>query len=646
MKKIALTLFILLSCLLISAQHTIRDTIQLSDVSVKGTYTAPKVAPFSFTNMEKADITLKSQNSEPAILFSTSPSVSFYSDNGTGFGYIYYRLRGIDQTRINVTLNGVPMNEPEDQGVYFNNYPDFLNSVSDVQIIRGAGLTKSGVSSYGGSISFDSYQFADKFSGEVSTVYGSYNTFQLSAGVNSKNFFIKASSIQTDGYKYNSGNKSQSAFYGLKLGNWKFYGFVGNARNQMAWMGESLDSIRKNPRFNTQNSAETDHFYQIHNQAHYNKGNFSFILYDTYLDGWYDTDNAHYRASGIGRLNVLSNWLGSTMNYNFHGDHTNFNLGVNGYEYFRTHYGYTDLIRDYKNTGYICETSPYAKGELIFGDNKKFILFGDIQYRYNLFIYHGDQTMLPKTYNFWNWSGGATLRVTDKSVVYYGIGKTHREPTRTDLFNGNDNFILADENYVKPEVVFDHEIGYKYLDEWCTFKGNFYYMDFKDEIVLNGKMGPNSILLHQNVDNSYRSGIELDFRYRWFNGFEVKTNENFSINQIRDQNVIFQPILTPNVIINVDGIYNYKKLGYVGLNIRYNGSSYIDLANTKEYKLPNFTLFSAYAGIHLKGIDLRVNANNLFNSLILSNGIIGFDGTPKYWVMGNRNAMVSLKYTF
>jgi len=165
MKKIFLIIIASLSISLNAQYYTLTtDTFKLAEVTVKGAYTAPRIAPFSFTNIEKQNISLKAQNSEPAVLLSSTPSVTFYSDNGIGLGYIYYRLRGIDQSRINVTLNGVPMNEPEDQGIYFNNYPDFLNSVSNVQIIRGAGLSKSGVSSYGGSINFESLDFADKFS--------------------------------------------------------------------------------------------------------------------------------------------------------------------------------------------------------------------------------------------------------------------------------------------------------------------------------------------------------------------------------------------------------------------------------------------------------------------------------------------------
>jgi iron complex outermembrane receptor protein len=636
----AVILFLLVS--LSAYSQSLSDTLQLREVTVSGTYTAPKIAPFSFSNLEKADISLKAQSSEPAVLLSSTPSVTFYSDNGTGLGYIYYRLRGIDQTRINVTLNGVPMNEPEDQGIYFNNYPDFLSSVGNVQIIRGAGLSKSGVSSYGGSINFESLQFSDNFSGNAAVTYGSFNTMQLSGGINTKNFFVRASSLQTDGYKYNSANKSSSVFYGGKLGKFKLYGFVGNQKNQMAWLGEDTANTNKDPRYNSQGPDETDKFTYVHNQLNYINGNFYVTAFHTHLSGWYDTDNKHFGYPGsISRLALQSNWLGGSVNYRWLTDYSKFNFGVSGYTYNRDHVGSTSGVQDYTNEGFKKELAPYAKAEINF---KGFVIFGDVQYRHNEFTYKGSSQMFPQTYNFLNWSGGATLRLTKKTVVYYGVGKTFREPTRTDLFGGWDNLDPAYFSQIKPESVVDNEIGFKYFDPWTVFKANFYYMDFSNEIVLNGKIGPNAILIHQNVEQSYRTGLEVDYRYKWFNGFEVKTNANVSLNRIKDQGVTFSPVLTPGVILNLDGVYNVKKMTYIGVNLRHNSLSYIDLSNSTT--LPRFSTLSAYAGLKYKGLEIQVNANNLLNSLVLTNGVIGFDGLPKYFVMAGRNGMLTLRYGF
>jgi iron complex outermembrane receptor protein len=149
MKKLKILLFFWAISLIIFSQ-SLSDTILIAEVSVTGSYSAAKQTPFTFKNLTPKEISLRSMGTEPAVILSYTPSINFYSDNGTGMGYMYYRLRGIDQTRINSTLNGIPLNEPEDQGVYYNNYAGFLNSISNIQIIRGAGLSKPGVSSYGG----------------------------------------------------------------------------------------------------------------------------------------------------------------------------------------------------------------------------------------------------------------------------------------------------------------------------------------------------------------------------------------------------------------------------------------------------------------------------------------------------------------
>ena len=166
------------------------DTVKIDEVTVISSYSASRTTPFTFKNLKSEEISLRSMNSEPAVLLSSTPSITFYSDNGTGLGYIYYRLRGLDQTRINATFNGVPLNEPEDQGIYFNNFPGLMNSVSSVQIIRGAGLSKPGIASYGGSINFQPIEFSDNLEGNFRISGGSYNTFLGSIFINTTKFFM------------------------------------------------------------------------------------------------------------------------------------------------------------------------------------------------------------------------------------------------------------------------------------------------------------------------------------------------------------------------------------------------------------------------------------------------------------------------
>jgi len=663
MKKIK-TLFLLLTISISSFAQSLTDTIQIPEVAVTGSYSAAKQTPFTFKNLSQKDISLRSTGTEPAVLLSTTPSVTFYSDNGTGLGYMYYRLRGIDQTRINSTLNGIPLNEPEDQGVYYNNYGGFLNSVSNIQIIRGAGLSKPGVSSYGGSLNFSSLEFTDKLSGFSNLLYGSYNTFSITGGINSPHFFLLAGKTKTDGYRNNSFNDSWSTFYGgnFSVGKnyFKVYGFVGKQKNGMAWLGEPLDSINKDPKHNTNTKDEVDDFLYVHNQLTWQNGHLKATVYHTYLNGWYTTDMGHFdpipnpNGSCIWKLALKSNWLGTNVNYNLPlGDVLYLNLGTNAYTYSREHQGtYTSLYPSYTNTGTRNEVSPYAKAEIRIN---KVWFYGDIQYRYTTFNYDGDPSMLPQEWRFLNWSSGVSIKVKEHSSIYYGIGKTNREPTRNDIFQGSDNFLGYNDipdywgpgipyqyKIINPEEALNNELGWKYKTDYLLINANFYYMDFKNEIVLNGKYGPNSIVLHQNAAESYRSGIEFDLDYKATTHWQFLTSNSFSFNQIQQDGETFQPVLTPSLLLSGDVVCNLSKSVYTGLNVRFNGKSYIDFSN--ENQLPSYALLSVYGGITWKGILIKGTVNNVLNDLVLTNGIIGAE--PLYFVMAGINGSVSLTYKF
>lgn len=656
MKRIKILIF-LVTISISSFSQSLLDTIQLTEVAVTGSYCATKQTPFTFQNLSKEDISLRTMGTEPAVLLSYTPSINFYSDNGTGMGYMYYRLRGIDQTRINSTLNGIPLNEPEDQGIYYNNYGGFLNSISNIQLIRGAGLSKPGVSSYGGSINFSSLEFSDKFSGLANTLYGSYNTFQITGGINTPKFFLLGSKMQTDGYRNNSMNDSWSTFYGGKLSvkkhEFKLYGFVGHQKNQMAWLGESLDSIYANPRYNSNTPDEVDDFLYIHNQLSWQYGHLKTTLYHTYLNGWYTTDMGHFDPSHpmgdlIWKLALKSNWLGTNVNYNLPlSDVFYLNLGTNAYTYSREHTGtYSKLNTEepwyynYINTGTRLEVSPYAKAELRIS---KVSLYGDVQYRYTSFAYDGDSPMETLKWDFLNWSTGVSIKIKDRSYVYYGIGKTHREPTRNDLFGGMDNMDPTLFSTILPEEALNNEIGWKYKTEYLFLNANLYYMDFKNEIVLNGKVGPNSIVLHQNAAKSYRSGVEINLDWNATSHWEFLVSNSFSFNQIQQDGQVLQPVLTPSILMSYDAVFNLSKNVYTGLNVKFNGKSYIDFSN--EHQLPSYALLNIYGGVNWKGFSIRGALNNVLNDLILTNAVIS-GNNPAYFVMAGINGSISLTYKF
>ena len=275
MKKILLIITTILT-ININGQDTIKIQV-LTDIEVTGVRTNTKT-PISQKLITKEEISTSYQGQEMTYILDKTPAITSQSDGGQPNGYTTFRLRGIDQTRINMTLNGVPLNEPEDQGVYFSNYPNFAINVESMQIQRGVGTSANGTASYGGSINFEGKTGINKET-TAQVGYGSFNTQRANitygSGI-SKNkiaFYTGVSVYQTNGYKYNSSGKGNSAFisccyYGNK-NVIKFTGFTGRSLNQMAWLGVSESDIKRNPRINYNPFGEDDDFNQSLLQLQY-----------------------------------------------------------------------------------------------------------------------------------------------------------------------------------------------------------------------------------------------------------------------------------------------------------------------------------------------------------------------------------------
>jgi iron complex outermembrane receptor protein len=666
MLKYISTLFLLLSSLVpLHAQKTDSlnlDSALLSEVVV--TYQAKQLTPFTFYDLGQAAIQNKSTGQEPAFLLAQTPSITAYSDAGNTQGYSYIRLRGIDQTRINITLDGVPLNEPEDQGAYFSNYADIFNSVSKVQIQRGVGTSKNGVASFGGSIQLFSPNLRDSTEGNIGLGYGSFNSLRAFASYNSglknrKALYVRASQIYSDGYKYNSFNNSQSLFLSGALffekSVWKVNILAGHQQNGMAWLGVSDSLINVDPRTNVNAKQEKDQFFQglaqVQNKWYIsNSSSLHTSVYYTYLNGNYDFDFNNFlgfpSTDELYNYAFQSNLIGLFSNYTFSKKNLNWTTGIHGQVYSRKHLGSERNIGFlYENTGFKNEISVFTKVDYTF----KFLhFFADIQYRYATFNYQGGTDLEPLNWQFLNPKGGISFSINPKALFYYSLGSTGREPTRNDMFGGNDD-LLADSlgNSIvfntNPEYVLNHELGFRYQAEKLYLNLNLYYMDFKNEIVLDGNFGPNGLALTNNVEQSFRMGVELTLNYRLSKHFTLVNNSSFNYSRIKEQNEVFSPILTPALIINQEIIFEHNAFTFA-LSGRYQQGAFIDFAN--ENSLNSYFLLDARMSYTIKGFQLSIFANNITNATYFNNGYVDFDGTNKYFAQAPANVYAALKYTF
>src|SRR5205085_1684495 len=143
----------------------------------------------------------------PLLLQGAAPSLTSYAETGNYWGYSYIRLRGLDQSRINLTLDGIPLNDPEDQVLYFADFPDLANSLQSVQVQRGVGTSSNGTAAYAGSINMESMSLATSARGaEVQVEGGSFGSKRVSAeyqtGLLPSRFaaYARISGLRTNGY--------------------------------------------------------------------------------------------------------------------------------------------------------------------------------------------------------------------------------------------------------------------------------------------------------------------------------------------------------------------------------------------------------------------------------------------------------------
>jgi iron complex outermembrane receptor protein len=645
-----------------------QDTLQKDSINtlkeIVIIYQADKRIPVTFQNIYSKYIKEKSTGQEPSFLLLETPSITNYSDAGNSQGYSYFRLRGIDQTRINMTFDGVPLNEPEDQGAYFSNYPDILNSVSKIQIQRGVGTSKNGVASYGGSVQLFSPNLTDSTKTMFGLGYGSFNSLRVfgeyNSGIkNKKALYIRASQIYSDGYKYHSSNNSQSVFLSGGLFHnksiWKLNFLAGHQQNDLSWMGVSDSLINIDRRTNANSKQEKDRFFQMLTQLQNiwqisNSSSLQSSIYYTFLKGNYNFDlNNFMGVPSIGELYnyaFQSNLIGFFSNYNFSENQFNLTTGLHGNIYNRQHTGSEKILGNlYQNTGYKNEISTFAKTDYTL---KWLTLFADIQYRYVSFDYKGSVPIQKLDWHFINPKGGLSAEINNNSMLYYSIGYTGREPTRNDMFGGNDD-LLADSlgnallSNTKPEFVLNHELGFRLQKEKLSFNVNLYYMDFKNEIVLDGKFGPNGLALTNNVEQSFRTGLELSTTYNVSKYFSIVNNSSFNYSRIKEQTEVFSPILTPPIIINQEAIFS-KSNFTIALSARYQHYSFIDFAN--EEKVKSYILLNSRISYNIKNLQFSVFLNNITNTKYFNQGYVDFDGSKKLFVQSPTNFYASIQYSF
>ena len=601
---------------------------------------------------------------EPTYVLTRHPSIIAYSDTGNECGYTYLRMRGMDQTRINMTLDGMPLNEGEDQGVYFSNYPDMLSSMHSMKVTNGASINGNGVAGYAGSVDFESVDLLRDTVSSAYVGYGSWNTLksalEYSTGLHKKVAgYFRVNLQQSDGYRNNAYNNAQSAC--VKLGYFvnehhsvDFLNFIGFSRNGQGWIGSTLEELESDFSTNGCVEDETDRFMQNISKLQYKGYVNPFLsltgsIYYNYLNGGYNFDVDNFirrmvdpdcsKTGEIDDYDLRHHMYGANIAAKMKLGKFHLTTGLNTTMFTRRHIGTNNIQTEplWDNFGYKNDLNAFVKGEYSLNNLNGGV---NIQYRHADFAYIGDKPFKKIDWDFLNWSANIRWQLSDSHSLYTIITQTHREPTRSDMFGGEENFnqlVTA-----QPESVIDYELGYNLQCEVVSGNINLYYMDFSNELILNGAMGTNGLPIRENVAQSYRAGVELSLTYTPIDRLKLINSSSWSMNRVNTGDEVLTHVMSPTWMTRQDIIYELGRLE-MGAAMNYRSSMYFDLTN--KYDIEGRARFDLFAEYDFGSIVVSAHINNIFDKRSFANGMIGASG-PLYFVESPRNFFVDLRIDF
>ena len=568
------SLSILLFGLAASAQETPSDSLkvqQLKEVTVSAIRAKDK-NPITFTNVTKEEIAPRNLGQDIPVLLNYAPSVVTTTDAGNGVGYTYMRVRGSDGSRINVTLNGIPFNDSESQGTFFVNLPDFASSLESVQLQRGVGASTNGSGAFGASLNMQTKSYQEKSFAEISNSFGSFNTRKhtLSFGTGLHNNFEingRVSNIASDGYIDRASTNMFGYFFNANYVREttliKLVAFGGKEKTYQAWNGlEDPDKLKNDRTFNSAGmytdefgnikfyNNENDNYWQNHFQLHWSE-NWSenwvsnIALHYTTGKGYFEQYKEDQKFSSYNLPNFGANtrtdlvrkrWLdndffGTTFSLNYKTQQTNVLFGGAVNRYLGKHYGeviWTQFYvpgpnRYYDNFGNKDDINAYVKVSQNL--TSKLNLYVDLQYRMTFYEATSVKfAAVNDTFKFFNPKAGLNYELDDENSFYSYFGIANKEPRRDDYESGA----------IKPERLYDYELGWKYKGEKAKISANAFYMNYEDQLVLTGALNDVGSPIFTNSGKSYRLGLEVESVIAITDNIILNPNVTLSQNKNRD----------------------------------------------------------------------------------------------------------------
>lgn len=688
----------------------LEEDVRITDQVIVLATRVTEKSPTTFTTINKAALQKQNFGQDLPMTLNWTPSLVTTSDAGAGVGYTGLRIRGSDATRINVTINGIPVNDSESQGVFWVNTPDLASSTQSVQVQRGVGTSTNGAGAFGASVNLQTNTRNDNPYADVINSFGSFGTQRYTVAfgtglINDKFVFDgRVSKITSDGFVDRASSDLKSyylsgGYYGKKtmikaivfggkeITYQSWYGVPESRLNNdnaamletasiEGWNQEQTDNLLTSGRtFNLYTyQNQVDNYAQDHYQLHVSH-RFSELLtangalHYTYGRGFYeeyriDDDFQNYGLGDavIGSETISSsdlirrrwldnNFYGVTYSLNYEKDKLNSTLGGAWNQYDGDHFGQiiwaqvSTVPKDYQyyfNNGKKNDFTMYWKTNYQLAD--KLTGFIDLQYRGVSYKASGKENKqfdfaVDKQFNFFNPKLGVTYEVSREQQWYASYSVGNREPVRDDFIDA-----LAGTS-PKHETLRDIEAGWRFRKNNLSLNLNYYLMDYKNQLVPTGKLNDVGAAIRTNVDESYRSGIEVEGSIRLHAKLMWNANVTFSQNKIKNFNEVIYDYGTnfdednevvnvysnsdisfsPSVIAGSGLMFSPVKGIELGLLTKYVGKQFLDNTSNinrsiDSYFINDLRLSYTIKPSFMREVSVSLLANNIFDVAYSSNG--------------------------
>ena len=556
--------------ILLHRQQTLMEPIEIRAVR------AGENAPFTQTTLNALQIGKNNLGQDIPFILAQTPSVVVHADAGNGIGYTGIRIRGTDATRINMTLNGIPYNDAESQGVFFVNLPDFASSVNSIQVQRGVGTSSNGTGAFGATINMSTNETNEKAYGELNSSYGSFDTWKhtvkAGTGLIKEHFTLdgRLSRITSNGYVDRAKSDLRSFFVS---GAWldeksslRLNVFSGKEKTYQAWYGVSESQLATERTYNPAGTEkpgepyanETDNYMQTHYQLFFNhrfseRLSLQTALFYTRGKGYYEQYKAEedYNDYGVAYPNIGGTvqkttdlvrqlWLdnhffGQTFSLQYKDGRKEIIAGGGGTRYLGDHYGkviwtekggISNGHRWYDLDASKSDLNFYVKWQQTLAGNLS--LFADLQYRHVNYELNGFRNnpglRSDNTWDFLNPKLGLGYKLP-AGRAYLSWAIANKEPNR-------DDFEAGAAQQPRHETLHDLELGYESGTGPTGWSITGYYMRYRDQLVLTGMINDVGAYARTNIPDSYRAGIELQGRWKPMDLFRIQGNLTLSDNRI------------------------------------------------------------------------------------------------------------------